>query len=102
MRSSDGRRRDRALPRAAAGRAVDPELTLGEGDTPLIRSRRLGPKLGVELYFKLEGMNPTGSFKDRGMAVAVAKAIEDGAEGVICASTGNTAASAAAYARAPT
>jgi threonine synthase len=75
-----------------------PELTLGEGDTPLIRSRTLGPKLGIELHFKFEGMNPTGSFKDRGMAVAVAKAIEDGADGVICASTGNTAASAAAYA----
>ena len=75
-----------------------PELTLGEGGTPLIRSRRLGDALGVDLYFKFEGMNPTGSFKDRGMAVAVAKAIEDGASGVVCASTGNTAASASAYA----
>ena len=75
-----------------------PELTLGEGSTPLIRSRRLGDSLGVELWFKFEGTNPTGSFKDRGMAVAVAKAIEGGATGVVCASTGNTAASASAYA----
>jgi threonine synthase len=74
-----------------------PPLTLGEGGTPLIRSRKLGDDLGVELHFKFEGMNPTGSFKDRGMAVAVAKAMEDGAAGIICASTGNTAASAAAY-----
>jgi threonine synthase len=74
-----------------------PLLTLGEGGTPLIRSQRLGERLGVELHFKFEGANPTGSFKDRGMAVAVAKAIEDGAEGIVCASTGNTAASAAAY-----
>ena len=75
-----------------------PSLTLGEGGTPLVRSERLSARLGVDLYFKCEGMNPTGSFKDRGMAVAVAKAIEDGAEGIVCASTGNTAASAAAYA----
>ena len=75
-----------------------PELTLGEGGTPLIRSERLSERLGVELWFKFEGANPTGSFKDRGMCVAVAKALEDGAEGVACASTGNTAASAAAYA----
>jgi threonine synthase len=75
-----------------------PLLTLGEGSTPLIRSRRLGEALGIELYFKFEGMNPTGSFKDRGMVVAVAKALEDGATGVVCASTGNTAASASAYA----
>jgi threonine synthase len=75
-----------------------PELTLGEGSTPLIRSTRLGDALGVELWFKFEGTNPTGSFKDRGMAVAVAKAVEDGATGVVCASTGNTAASASAYA----
>ena len=73
-------------------------LTLGEGSTPLIPSRKLGARLGVELHFKFEGMNPTGSFKDRGMAVAVAKAVEEGAEGIVCASTGNTAASAAAYA----
>jgi threonine synthase len=75
-----------------------PLLSLGEGSTPLIRARVLGERLGVELYFKFEGMNPTGSFKDRGMVVAVAKALEAGAEGIICASTGNTAASAAAYA----
>jgi threonine synthase len=78
--------------------ANTPELNLGEGSTPLIRSRRLGEALGVELYFKFEGMNPTGSFKDRGMVVAVAKAMEEGATGVVCASTGNTAASASAYA----
>ena len=75
-----------------------PELTLGEGGTPLIRSERLSERFGVELWFKFEGANPTGSFKDRGMAVAVAKAVEDGAQGIVCASTGNTAASAAAYA----
>ena len=74
-----------------------PRITLGEGSTPLVKAARLGEKLGVELYFKFEGMNPTGSFKDRGMCVAVAKAVEDGFEGIVCASTGNTAASAAAY-----
>jgi threonine synthase len=78
--------------------ASTPTLSLGEGSTPLVRSRVLGERLGVELYFKFEGVNPTGSFKDRGMVVAVAKALEAGAEGIICASTGNTAASAAAYA----
>jgi threonine synthase len=75
-----------------------PELTLGEGDTPLVHAPRLSERLGLDLYLKIEGANPTGSFKDRGMAVAVAKALEDGAQGVVCASTGNTAASAAAYA----
>src|ERR671918_2975381 len=76
-----------------------PLLTLGEGDTPLVRSNRLGKELGcAELYFKLEGCNPTGSFKDRGMVLAVAKALEEGAKAVLCASTGNTSASAAAYA----
>jgi threonine synthase len=75
-----------------------PALTLGEGDTPLVRSRRIGESLGVgALYFKLEGCNPTGSFKDRGMVMAVAKAMEDGASTLLCASTGNTSASAAAY-----
>ena len=74
-------------------------ITLGEGDTPLVRSRRLIERVGCkELYFKLEMCNPTGSFKDRGMVVAVAKAVEAGAKAVICASTGNTSASAAAYA----
>jgi threonine synthase len=75
-----------------------PIVTLGEGSTPLIPSRRIGERLGVTLHFKYEGMNPTGSFKDRGMAVAVSKAVESGASTVVCASTGNTAASAAAYA----
>ena len=75
-----------------------PDLTLGEGGTPLIRSERLSERFGVELWFKFEGANPTGSFKDRGMCFAVAKAIEAGATGIVCASTGNTAASAAAYA----
>ena len=75
-----------------------PVFTLGEGETPLVRSRRIGDQVGCEqLYFKLEGCNPTGSFKDRGMVVAVAKALEDGATSIACASTGNTSASAAAY-----
>ncbi len=75
-----------------------PRITLGEGETPLIRSRKLERDLGVgELYFKYEGANPTGSFKDRGMVVAVAKALESRCEAIICASTGNTSASAAAY-----
>jgi threonine synthase len=76
-----------------------PLPTLGEGDTPLIAAPRLAAELGVrELHLKFEGMNPTGSFKDRGMAMAVAKALEAGATSIICASTGNTSASAAAYA----
>ena len=76
-----------------------PLISLGEGDTPLVRSRRLVERVGCkELYFKLEMCNPTGSFKDRGMVVAVAKAIEAGAQKILCASTGNTSASAAAYA----
>jgi threonine synthase len=76
-----------------------PRLTLGEGGTPLVRAPRLERETGVaEVWLKVEGMNPTGSFKDRGMVLAVAKAIEEGATSVICASTGNTAASAAAYA----
>jgi len=75
-----------------------PLITLGEGDTPLVRSRTLERQLGCrELYFKFEGCNPTGSFKDRGMVVAVAKAVESGSSSIICASTGNTSASAAAY-----
>ncbi len=79
--------------------ARTPDLDLGEGSTPLVRSKRIGPAIGVpELYFKLEMCNPTGSFKDRGMVVAVAKAVEEGAKAVLCASTGNTSASAAAYA----
>ena len=76
-----------------------PPLGLGEGFTPLVRAHNLGRELGVtQLYLKVEGQNPTGSFKDRGMVVAVAKAIEGGARAVICASTGNTSSSAAAYA----
>jgi threonine synthase len=76
-----------------------PRLTLHEGSTPLVHAPRLAAWVGVrELYLKYEGLNPTGSFKDRGMVVAVARALEDGADAVLCASTGNTAASAAAYA----
>jgi threonine synthase len=79
--------------------AHTPALTLAEGDTPLLAVPRLAAWVGVdELYIKFEGMNPTASFKDRGMVVAVAKALEAGARTVLCASTGNTAASAAAYA----
>ena len=73
-------------------------VTLGEGSTPLLRAPRLSKKLGVDLWLKWEGANPTGSFKDRGMTIAVSKALEEGAGAVVCASTGNTAASAAAYA----
>ncbi|MDX6645833.1 MAG: threonine synthase [Miltoncostaeaceae bacterium] len=75
-----------------------PVFSLGEGDTPLVALPRLSERLGVQLSAKLEGMNPTGSFKDRGMTLAVSKAVEEGADAVICASTGNTSASAAAYA----
>ena len=76
-----------------------PEVDLGEGSTPLIPSRNIGRALGLEhLYFKYEGLNPTGSFKDRGMVVAVAKALEAGSRVFMCASTGNTSASMAAYA----
>ena len=78
---------------------VTPLITLGEGDTPLVRSRGIGRRLGCpNLYFKLESCNPTGSFKDRGMVVAVVKALEAGRDAILCASTGNTSASAAAYA----
>ncbi len=75
-----------------------PALTLNEGNTPLVHLVHLSKELGIELYGKIEGANPTGSFKDRGMVFAVAKAVEDGAKCVICASTGNTSAAAAAYA----
>lgn len=79
--------------------SATPPLSLQEGDTPLISTPRLAAWVGVsELFVKFEGMNPTGSFKDRGMVVAVAKAVESGARTIMCASTGNTAASAAAYA----
>jgi threonine synthase len=75
-----------------------PVISLGEGQTPLVHLRRLGARIGLaNLHAKVEGQNPTGSFKDRGMVLAVAKAVEDGARSIICASTGNTSASAAAY-----
>lgn len=75
-----------------------PVCTLHEGNTPLIPSVKLGPEMGLDIYFKYEGLNPTGSFKDRGMTMAISKALEEGSKAVICASTGNTSASAAAYA----
>jgi threonine synthase len=75
-----------------------PVVSLGEGSTPLLHAPRISRRLGVELHLKCEGANPTGSFKDRGMTVAISTALERGAQAVICASTGNTAASAAAYA----
>ena len=75
-----------------------PALTLGEGATPLVAAPRLGAAIGApNLHLKVEGQNPTGSFKDRGMVLAVAKAVESGARAIVCASTGNTSASAAAY-----
>ncbi|HEV2858394.1 MAG TPA: threonine synthase [Solirubrobacterales bacterium] len=76
----------------------DPVVTLNEGSTPLIEAPRLSERIGARAYFKFEGLNPTGSFKDRGMTVAVSRAKGRGAEAIICASTGNTAASCAAYA----
>ncbi len=75
-----------------------PMISLAEGDTPLIHLRKFSEKLGINLYGKFDGLNPTGSFKDRGMVMAVAKAKEEGAKAIICASTGNTSAAAAAYA----
>jgi threonine synthase len=76
-----------------------PMFSIGEGDTPLVKSEKLAKAYGCkELYFKLEGCHPTGSFKDRGMVMAVAKAVEEGSKAIICASTGNTSASAAAFA----
>jgi threonine synthase len=73
-------------------------VSLKEGNTPLIKSYSISEKVGAQVYFKYEGMNPTGSFKDRGMVMAVAKALENNSKAVICASTGNTSAAAAAYA----
>ncbi len=73
-------------------------MTLGEGGTPLVAAPFLSQRSGCEVYLKVEGANPTGSFKDRGMTVAVSAALQEGAKAVVCASTGNTAASAAAYA----
>ncbi len=75
-----------------------PNITLYEGNTPLMPARVLSDRMGCEVFLKVEGLNPTGSFKDRGMTVAISHAAEEGAEAVICASTGNTSASAAAYA----
>lgn len=75
-----------------------PLITLQEGNTPLIRAERLSEELNLHVYFKYEGLNPTGSFKDRGMVMAVAKAMEEGSRTIMCASTGNTSAAAAAYA----
>jgi threonine synthase len=77
---------------------TDPVVTLGEGSTPLVHAPRLSARVGVDVWCKLEGLNPTGSFKDRGMTCAVSAAVREGAQAVVCASTGNTAASAAAYA----
>jgi threonine synthase len=78
--------------------AKTPIVTLGEGGTPLIPAPALSARTGAKVFIKYEGMNPTGSFKDRGMTMAISKAVEHGAKAVICASTGNTSASAAAYA----
>ncbi len=77
---------------------ADPVVTLGEGSTPLVEATALSERLGCSVWVKVEGANPTGSFKDRGMTVAVTAAAAEGAEAVVCASTGNTSASAAAYA----
>jgi threonine synthase len=87
------RYRDR-LPFAAG----DPVVSLGEGDTPLVYAPHISELAGAEVWLKIDGANPTGSFKDRGMTCAVSAAVREGAKAVICASTGNTAASAAAYA----
>ncbi len=78
--------------------AEDPVVSLGEGSTPLVHAPGLSERVGAEVWCKLEGLNPTGSFKDRGMTCAVSAAVREGAEAIVCASTGNTAASAAAYA----
>jgi threonine synthase len=77
---------------------VEPLVTLGEGGTPLVKAPVLSERVGADVWLKVEGANPTGSFKDRGMTVAVSAAVSEGASAVVCASTGNTAASAAAYA----
>ncbi|WP_174551874.1 threonine synthase [Herbidospora mongoliensis] len=78
--------------------ATTPVVTLLEGGTPLVPAPKVSALVGCEVFLKVEGLNPTGSFKDRGMTVAISKAVEEGAQAVICASTGNTSASAAAYA----
>src|ERR1700691_6090542 len=76
----------------------DPVVSLHEGSTPLVHAPRLSERVGADVWLKLEGLNPTGSFKDRGMTCAVSAAVREGSQAVVCASTGNTAASAAAYA----
>src|ERR1700761_2665948 len=76
----------------------DPVVSLDEGSTPLVLAPRLSERVGAEVWLKIEGANPTGSFKDRGMTCAVSAAVREGAAAIICASTGNTAASTAAYA----
>src|SRR5918993_4207609 len=76
----------------------DPVVSLGEGTTPLVHAPHISQLVDADVWLKLEGLNPTGSFKDRGMTCAVSAAVREGAKAVICASTGNTAASAAAYA----
>src|ERR1700675_4092598 len=78
--------------------ATTPVVTLLEGGTPLLPAPRLSERVGAQVLLKIEGVNPTGSFKDRGMTLAITKALEEGAKAVVCASTGNTSASAAAYA----
>src|ERR671918_2029647 len=75
-----------------------PIVTLDEGDTPLVYSERLSAEVSAEVWLKYEGLNPTGSFKDRGMTLAISKALEEKSRAVVCASTGNTSASAAAFA----
>ncbi len=78
--------------------AATPVVTLHEGNTPLLPAPRLSERVGAQVWLKVEGANPTGSFKDRGMTMAISKAVEEGAKAVVCGSTGNTSASAAAYA----
>src|ERR1700690_3637901 len=78
--------------------SATPVITLREGNTPLLPAPRLSELTGCDVHLKVEGLNPTGSFKDRGMTLAISKAAEAGSKAVICASTGNTSASAAAYA----
>ncbi|HXQ58753.1 MAG TPA: pyridoxal-phosphate dependent enzyme, partial [Acidimicrobiales bacterium] len=78
--------------------SATPVVTLLEGGTPLLPAPKLSQRLGARVLLKIEGLNPTGSFKDRGMTLAISKALEEGAKAVVCASTGNTSASAAAYA----
>jgi threonine synthase len=99
--SASGRTRERLTDRYREFLPIDdrtPVVSLGEGGTPLVRVPTLGAAMGLRnLHVKVEGANPTGSFKDRGMVVAVAKALEAGASAIVCASTGNTSASAAAY-----